>query len=289
MSRLVSAAPVSVIIPSYNRAHLLPRALDSVFSQTLAAKEVIVVDDGSTDHTEKLIRQRYPQVRYLTQANSGVSAARNLGIAHAHHEWLAFLDSDDEWLPQKLQKQLTAFQTENFLLCHSEEIWIRRGKRVNPMKKHAKTGGWIYQHCLPLCAISPSSVLIHRTLFEQVGLFDETLPACEDYDLWLRICARHPVCYIDKALIIKYGGHDDQLSQKHWGMDRFRIRALEKMLASDALNPPDIQATLTMLIEKLTILANGANKRGKMIEAGHYAEKCEHYQTRLNNTLEATA
>ncbi|MBL3619114.1 MAG: glycosyltransferase family 2 protein [gamma proteobacterium endosymbiont of Lamellibrachia anaximandri] len=222
---------ISVIIPTYNRVDTLPRALDSVLSQHLAPDEVIVVDDGSTDETAELISRRYPQCRYLHQPNQGVSSARNLGIREAQGEWIALLDSDDAWLPQKLQLQSEALKAEpGHLICHTEEIWIRNGVRVNAMHKHAKSGGFIFDRCLPLCAISPSSVILHRSLFDSVGLFDERLPACEDYDLWLRICATEPVLFLSEPLITKYGGHADQLSHKHWGMDRFRIQALEKIV-----------------------------------------------------------
>ena len=260
---------VSVIIPSYNRAHTLPRALNSVIAQTRAADEIIVVDDGSTDDTEQLIAKNYPQVIYLKQQNLGVSAARNLAIQHAHGEWLALLDSDDAWLPQKLEKQLSLLAEQPaFKIIHSDEIWIRNGVRVNQMKKHAKCGGWIFQHCLPLCAISPSAVIIHRDLLAQIGLFDETLPACEDYDLWLRITAHHPVLYCNEALITKYGGHEDQLSQQHWGMDRFRIRALNKCIKQSKLNKQDHLAAEQMLQHKLRVLLKGAKKHNnqKIIE-----------------------
>jgi glycosyltransferase involved in cell wall biosynthesis len=276
---------VAVIIPSYNRAELLCRAIDSVLAQTYAAAEIIVVDDGSNDQTGALIPRYYPQVRYLYQPNRGVSAARNRGIAHARSPWLALLDSDDVWLPQKLERQLSTLP-QDYFISHTDEIWIRRGKRVNPMKKHAKAGGWIYRHCLPICAISPSAVVIHRSVFEQVGHFDENLPACEDYDLWLRICARYPVYYLDEPLLLKYGGHDDQLSQKYWGMDRFRIQALEKILEHGQLNPVERQATLVTLIDKLTIYGQGASRRGKLSEAAHYLERREHYRTQLHKPSE---
>ncbi len=100
-------------------------------------------------------------------------------------------------------------------VCHTDEIWIRNGRRVNARKKHGKKGGWIFQHCLPLCAMSPSSIMIHRDVFTALGGFDERLPACEDYDLWLRITARYPVLFTRQPLIEKYGGHDDQLSRKY--------------------------------------------------------------------------
>lgn len=252
---------VSVIIPSYNRAHTLARALESVSAQTRPADEIIVIDDGSDDGTEQLIRRYYPAVTYLKQENRGVSAARNLGIRQAGCKWIALLDSDDAWLPHKLAAQLELLaQQPDHPLIHSDEIWIRNGVRVNQMNKHAKAGGWIFQRCLPLCAISPSAAMIHRDLFTEIGLFDETLPACEDYDLWLRITAHHPVLYCDDALIIKHGGHEDQLSQRHWGMDRFRIRALAKSLEQGRLSEQDYRAAERMLQRKLRILLRGARK-----------------------------
>lgn len=272
---------ISVIIPVYNRAILLQRALKSVVSQTHPAAEIIVVDDGSDDNCRETCAQ-FPEVRYLYQDNSGVSAARNRGITAAKNPWLAFLDSDDEWLPEKLATQCRAIANQpGMRICHTDEIWIRNGRRVNPMKKHRKYGGYIYQKCLPLCAMSPSSVLIHNSIFEELGNFDEDLPACEDYDLWLRICSQHPVLFVDQSLLKKYGGHSDQLSQKYWGMDRFRVYALEKMINNDQhsnrLSAEDRTATLETLLSKLAILANGAEKRGKKNEARRYRQKRDHY------------
>lgn len=264
---------ISVIIPTYNRAHTLARALDSVLAQTRPADEIIVIDDGSTDDTHALMEQQYPLVTYLYQDNAGVSAARNLGIKHALGDWIALLDSDDEWLPKKLAKQSTALKDDNnYQLCHCDEIWIRNGKRVNSMKKHSKSGGWIFDKCLPLCAISPSATMIHKDLFVQVGLFDESLPACEDYDLWLKVCSQQPVLYVDELLLNKYGGHDDQLSQQHWGMDRFRITALDNAIQTLHLKPEDKQAAIHTLIEKTRIFINGALKRQRQDNLdGYYA------------------
>ena len=258
---------LTAIIPTRDRATLVGRAISSVLAQSRPPAEVIVVDDGSTDATEEVVRG-FAGVRYLSVAPRGVSAARNHGIAAATGEWLAFLDSDDEWLPDKLEAQLAALAAApEHRICHSDEIWIRNGRRVNPRQRHAKRGGWIFRHCLPLCAISPSSVVIHRSVFDRVGLFDEELPACEDYDLWLRITALYPVLYVDRPLIRKYGGHDDQLSRTVEALDRYRIRALEKVLASGVLGSEDRRAAEETLAQKGRIYLQGMIKRGRDDEA----------------------
>jgi len=254
---------VSVVLPFYNRRHTLERALQSVIEQSLSPLEIIAIDDASEDGGAAFIASNYPDVSLLQLTeNKGVSAARNLGISKAKGDWIAFIDSDDEWLPDKLQAQFNALsQTPEMKVVHTDEIWIRNDVRVNAMNKHQKMGGYIFECCLPLCAISPSSVMIHRDVFEDVGYFDELLPACEDYDLWLRICLRYPVCYVDQPLLNKYGGHDDQLSRKYWGMDRFRIQALEKVLHDPLLKGQARDAVLSMLLKKTKIMLQGAKKR----------------------------
>lgn len=269
---------ISVILPNYNRAKTLPRALDSVLGQRLPAAEILIVDDGSQDATRQLIQTRYPDCRYLYQSNQGVSAARNRGIQEAKGDWIALLDSDDAWLPDKLSRQTQALQAHpDYRLCHTDEIWIRNGVRVNPMKKHTKSGGRIFPACLPRCVISPSAALLHRSLFDELGLFDTSLPACEDYDLWLRICAHEPVLYLDTPLVVKYGGHADQLSRRHWGMDRFRIRALKKLIGSGVLTPSDQAAAIEMLQQKARIMVQGAEKRGHIQRAEQYRKLLQAY------------
>ncbi|MBL1140686.1 MAG: glycosyltransferase family 2 protein [Proteobacteria bacterium] len=261
---------ISVIIPTYNRASVLPGAIDSVLAQSHAADEIIIVDDGSTDETQQLIESRYPQIKLISQTNQGVSAARNNGIKIAQGNWICLLDSDDIWLENKLEKQIEALnKNPDYLICHTNETWIRNGVILNQGKKHEKRGGNIFQHCLPLCVISPSSVMINKKLFDEVGLFDKDLLACEDYDMWLRICSKYPVLFIDEALINKFGGHNDQLSRQHWGMDRFRILALDKSIQSNNLNDDDRQAAIKMLQHKITIFLKGAEKHGD----NEYCEK----------------
>lgn len=262
---------ISIVIPTFNRCRLLKRALTSVYKQTYSEYEIIVIDDGSTDGTAEMVQKWFPDVRYFYQSNKGVSASRNKGLEMAIGGWIAFLDSDDEWLPQKLEKQIELLKsTPDYKICHTEEIWIRDGIRVNQMKKHMKTGGWIFPQCLPLCAMSPSSILIHCSVFEDVGNFDITLPACEDYDLWLRITAKYPVRYIEEPQIIKYGGHEDQLSKKYWGMDRYRIYALQGILSGNTLNQDNKQQATAMLLKKCRVFQKGALKRDKLDDVQYY-------------------
>jgi len=264
---------ISIIIPTFNRSEYLKRALDSVYKQTVFDYEVIVIDDGSTDETAEMIRINYPDVNYVYQKNAGVSSARNKGLEQAKGDWLAFLDSDDEWMPEKLYKQLDLLKAHpEQKVCHTEEVWIRNGVRVNQMKKHQKTGGWIFPQCLPLCAMSPSSIVIHRSIFEDVGVFDTQLPACEDYDLWLRITAKYPVLYITEPQILKYGGHEDQLSRKYWGMDQYRITALQKIIKENKLSAENKQQAIAMLLKKAKIFQQGAVKRGKTEQAEYYQQ-----------------
>ena len=275
---------ISVIVPTHNREHLLPRALNSIAAQTQKPLEVIVVDDGSTDNTIDTLRHGFPDVVLFEESQRGVSAARNRGIQASRGDWIAFLDSDDEWLPEKLAHQNAALaSTPTALLCHTDEVWIRNGTRVNPMKKHAKRGGDIFKDCLPLCCMSPSSVVVHRNVLEDVGCFDEALPACEDYDLWLRITSRYPVLFIDEPLVVKHGGHNDQLSRRYWGMDRFRIAALEKLLGSYSLNDTQRAEAARVCAEKIEIYRAGAKKRGRHDEAHLYTVKLQKLQQSISN------
>jgi len=260
---------VSVIIPSFNRAYCLPECIRSVLRQS--GFELIVVNDGSTDDTVKVLKS-FSDIRVIHLANNqGVSYARNQGIEQAKGSLICFLDSDDLWEIGKLEAQVKWMQDHpECQAVYTDEIWIRNGVRVNPMFKHQKYSGDIFKQCLPLCIVSPSSVMLRKTLLDEVGVFDESMPVCEDYDLWLRIAVRYPFKFLNDQLIIKRGGHKDQLSRKYWGMDRWRIYALEKLLRGDDLNSEQREWVKDMLIEKSTILIKGFEKRGKTEEAGIY-------------------
>ena len=280
---------ISAVIPTFNRGHCLLRAINSILAQTTPVDEIIVVDDGSNDKTYDLLlkselldmRGQLPNIRYLYQENKGVSAARNLGIKEAENEYIALLDSDDAWVETKIERQVLKLEAKKLScrITHTEEIWLKDGQRINPKKKHNKSGGFIFEKCLPLCCISPSSVLLHRTLFDDYGFFDEKLPACEDYDMWLRLCAFEEVLFVDEALTIKYGGHADQLSRAFWGMDRFRVQALEKLINSGKLSKTQRSQALEMLVKKIEILLLGAKKRKKK-------EMIQNLDMKLNYWLE---
>ena len=255
---------ISVVIPTFNRLIYLERAIKSVLNQTISVNEIIIVDDGSDDGTSEFIHSNYPNLKYIFQSNSGVSAARNTGIKAASSNWIAFLDSDDAWVTNKIQKQITELELNpeiNF--CHSNEIWIRNGREIKQKNTHKKFGGFIFDKCLDKCRISPSTVICRKSLLIKLNGFDEDLAICEDYDLWLRITSDNPVIYIEKPLIIKYGGHQDQLSRNSEGIESYHIKSLEKLLKQDFHSEHRI-AMENMLINKLKIYANGAKKRGRV-------------------------
>jgi glycosyltransferase involved in cell wall biosynthesis len=270
MNFAVKPPQVSVIIPTFNRAWCLREALDSVLAQDFRGFELIVVDDGSTDDTPQMLRGYGESMRLLRQENRGVSAARNAGVAAARADLIAFLDSDDIWLPGKLACQAEFFRRHPAaLICQTEELWVKNGRRVNPGRRHRKRGGMIFEPSLELCLVSPSAVMLRRELLGRVGLFDERLSACEDYDLWLRVSCRFPIELIETPLIIKRGGHADQLSRAP-GLDKYRVESIARLISSSVLPPDQRRAAAAALKQKCSVYAAGCRKRGRHAEADHY-------------------
>ncbi len=265
-------ALVSVIIPTFNRSFKLERAVNSVLTQGFKDLELIVVDDGSTDDTEKVLERYNHCLEYIKHPfNKGVSAARNTGIGCARSPWVAFLDSDDYWLKDKLTAQLEMIENiPDMVACQTEEIWIRGGVRVNPRKKHKKTSGNIFVQSLKMCMITPSSVIIRKRVLDKIGLFDDTFPAAEDYELWLRLSSRFPVYLVDKLLVVKEGGHKDQLSRSFSGMDLLRIKAIIKLLASGTLSKKQARSAIAELSCKCAVYGKGCIKRGRHEEGNFY-------------------
>ena len=270
---------VTVILPTWNRAKWLKKSVESVLSQTFQDFELIVVDDASTDSTEEILESYSGKIRSIfLPENLGVSAARNYAIVQSDSKWIAFLDSDDFWHTEKLEKQIK--QTKIFpeyRIHFTDEIWIRNGIRVNPKNKHRKREGWIFKPSLTLCLMAPSTVMLRRELLERHGMFDDSLPVCEDYDLWLRLTAYHPVALLNEKLMTRHGGHADQLSRKLWGIDRFRVQSLQKILIQENLRPGDRTAAVRILREKCKILIKGFRNRGNMKEIRVYQKVIQKY------------
>ena len=279
MSKNENKYKISVVIPTLNRINTLQRALDSVINQTYKPAEIIVVDNGSSDGTLKFLREQYPKITILTENKMGVSSARNKGIKKSINQWIALLDSDDAWHPRKLEIQTSMLDSalKEYNLIHTDEIWFRNDKHINQMKKHKKQGGYIFERCLSLCCISPSSVLFKKNILDKVGLFDESLPVCEDYDMWLKICSSEEVLFAQDKLTYKYGGHKDQLSKSYWGMDRFRIKSIENIIKNFDLTYKQKKQAKKELIKKLKIIINGAFKRNNLSIVNEFSTKLEYW------------
>lgn len=304
---------VSVIIPTYNRSKLVKEAIDSVLNQTFKDFELLIVDDGSADDTKTIIEQYGDKLSYYLTKHKGVSAARNFGIKKSCGEYLTFLDSDDLWKKDKLKKQIQFFdKNPEAKICYTDEIWYRDGVRVNPRKKHYKPSGDVFLELLPFCRISASSIMVKREIIGALyhspvpdpdsgayrgngtgsgtglspnEIFDENLPVCEDYDLWLRMSIKYPIYFIDIPLIIKRNRLGENLSQMYWGMDRFRVRSLEKILKME-LDDIYKKEAIKELLVKLNILCNGSWKRGRMLQFLKYFSKYLYFKLILGGMKE---
>ncbi|MCC6933343.1 MAG: glycosyltransferase [Deltaproteobacteria bacterium] len=253
---------VSVIIPAYNREKMLARAVDSVLTQTYHDFEFIVIDDGSIEDLA-VIKEKVEGAGHIwiSVPNGGVAKARNLGVRHSSGEYLAFLDSDDQWLPEKLEKQLAYLHKHSqYRICQCEENWFRHGRFANQCKHHRKPEGDVFKNSLKLCCISPSSVLMERSLFDEFGGFDEDFVVCEDYELWLRVTAQYELGLLNDVLVVKYGGHSDQLSHSQIAMDRYRIVAISKLLCFPNLSEQQKLLAVNELRVKTEVLWKGAHK-----------------------------
>ncbi len=266
---------VSVIIPTYNREKYLNRCISSVLKQTYSVDEVILINNNSNDNTINLVKREYPYIKIYNEKKRGVSSARNLGIRKSSNQWIAFLDSDDEWKSSKIEKQVSRLLKygNKYKIIHTNEIWVKNGKYFNQKFKHKKKEGYLFNDCLNICKISPSSVLMNKSLFLKYGLFDNRLMVCEDYELWLRITSKVLVGYLDEPLVIKYGGHEGQLSKKYWGMDRFRVKALEELILKYNLNVDQKYWAIETLLKKIRILIVGAKKRKNLKLFNYYRNK----------------
>ncbi len=258
---------ISVIIPTYNRAYILSKAIESVLNQTFKNVELIVVDDGSIDQTPYLV-YKYPLI-YVRKPHRGVSHTRNTGILKAKGEFIAFLDSDDVFVSKKLEKQLKFLEKyPEYKIVQTDEIWYKGNIRINPKKKHQKAEGWFFDKAIKICVVSISTVLIKKEVFYEVGFFDESFPVCEDYEFWLRVSLKMPVGLVKEYLVIKSGGRSDQLSAMK-GLDYYRTLALLKLFKN---YQKDLKLEQKIMLyaeakKKFEIFYSGALKYGNFEKA----------------------
>ena len=269
---------ISVIIPTYNRAAFLTDTVTSILKQTILPKEIIIIDDGSVDNTkdivEKLIDQNPYLIKYISQQNQGVSSARNTGIKNSSHEWICFLDSDDIWEQEKLEHQINFHKiNQHILFSHTNELWLFNNKEVKKKKHHKKPKGWCFSQNINNTLIGTSTVMIHRSILNKIGYFDENLKACEDYDLWLRILQKYQLGYIEQKLTKKIAGHKGQLSFETPMMDTFRIYALLKHKEGKYK-----KIIKDEIIKKSTIMIQGARKHQNKTIERHYTDLLKNLQ-----------
>jgi len=229
---------VSVVIPAFNAKRFVGAAIDSVLAQSVSGAEVIVVDDGSSDGTDALVRAYGPRVRYLRQENAGVAIARNNGLSESRAEYVAFLDADDAWLPEKLEKQTSALRAHpGKRACYS--AFVVADSDLRPLRVHrSPRRSGLLEDLLLLGNVigTPTTVLCDRELLVRTGGFDPGLSQCADWDLWIRLSLLTEFVYVDEPLAV-YRQHAASMSQDLLRYERDVFRVLDKAFGSHTLPP----------------------------------------------------
>ncbi|MFV0422319.1 glycosyltransferase family 2 protein [Oleidesulfovibrio sp.] len=225
-----TAPAISVIIPVYNYAHMLSQALDSVKAQTWNDYEVIVVDDGSTDNTADVVSGYGDSVRYIYKQRGGAASARNEGIRQATAGIVAFLDADDEWVPEKLAVQMAFWEANpQYDMIYCDMQHVVRGEKVHHSYLHERDykyfgSGWKYTDLLHESFVFTPSVLVRKHCFDVVGLHDETLLTCQDLDMWLRIARSFQLGFVDEPLVIRHEhGHNNTLNAERFHLNQIKV------------------------------------------------------------------
>lgn len=291
---------VSVVVPTYNRKESVAEALRSVLAQTFRDFEIVVADDGSTDGTpvnlfqtlgaqpeaiEALTRMNPTSIKPFSHAfsndslaiqyhygiNRGLSTARNRGIRAARSDFIAFIEAEDLWEPDHLKTQVDFLEMHpGSKVCRVSERNVKDGKpRVS--RNSSTASGWIFEATLEASPMCTSAVLIHRSCFTACGAFDENLPACDEYDLWLRLASRYPVHYLEGPTVTRRSGRPDG-SSRAWGWDRFRVYALEKAFQSGHLSPTQRFLVAEQIVHKCERLVEGF-RRQKSEERSNFYER----------------
>jgi glycosyltransferase involved in cell wall biosynthesis len=232
LAALSPSPTVAAIVPAYNAAALLPRSIESILSQTVPVTEVIVVDDGSTDETRQVAESFGPPVKCISQPNAGLAGARNSGIRAATSEWIALLDADDRWLPNKIEQQLNAAarHPECVLLYSDATVVLPDGSIAGHfLTDKGPISGWVFDRLLASCFMLPSTVMVRRKVLLDAGLFNESFRRVEDYELWLRLAREHQFYMVPDSLTL-YERQPDSLSRNVAAMLMAQIEVLEPLL-----------------------------------------------------------
>ena len=230
---------VSVVIPSYNRAHYLPRAVASVMAQTAPVDEIIIVDDGSTDDTESVVRGLEGPIRYFRKPNGGAASARNLGIREARGPLIALLDTDDVWLPEKNARLVDVLETRpEVVLAHSAAAIIGPdGRPTGAIWGKPAYDGWVRKKLLFANGVNASSVLVRKGVLEAVGGYDEGFPLLENWELWLRVSRHGEFAYVAEPLV-QYRIHDGNSIRDLERVERAFERFVDKHLNAESSQIP---------------------------------------------------
>ena len=237
---------ISVIIPAYNCAAFIPATLESVFAQSYSDIEIIFVDDGSTDDTPTVLAPYLDRIIYIRQKNVGLPGARNTGIRAAKGEFIALLDADDSWMADKLEKQLPHFADAEVGIVYSDFSVRYSNGRFQPsylVDRPLASEGYVLENYIRSRFLFPSTMLIRRKCFDDCGVFDEEMLACEDVELFARICSRWKVARVDAPLVIRYEGTHNITSNSR-RVNQYTILALEKVLSKQPDLPPSTRKVI---------------------------------------------
>jgi glycosyltransferase involved in cell wall biosynthesis len=273
---------VSVIIPSFNSSRFVAQAVKSVLAQTYVPCEVIVVDDGSSDDTHAVLAPFYERIRYFYQSNTGLSKARNRGIEEAQGELIAFLDADDQWLPEKLIKQWKCLQADpNAALVHTDTYQLHDsdGRQTYVYRRKERFSGWCYPVCFWGNQLTVSSVMVVRRCLERIGVFDEEIrgPSTQDYDLWVRIARHYPFAYVNEPLVL-YRHHDASGSLNTRMMLEDEYYVLAKTLNAD----PTLRQTQGYRRVQLRMFELAFQAGYSNIDAGDFVRARRYFQKALS-------
>jgi glycosyltransferase involved in cell wall biosynthesis len=308
----------TVVVPTCNRREMVAQALQSVLAQTYRNFELVVVDDGSTDGTPmhlmrllgaepravEILSRMNPAalnpffhqfvhdgipIQYQYHPNRGLGAARNRGIRHARGTYVAFLEAEDLWEPTHLQAQIAFLDGDGWArIARVGGRQAKDGTRARRSRRAEEASGWIFSQALEACPAGLSCAVVHRGCFAECGTFDENMPACDDYDLWLRLAARFPIHYV-AGPEVTHRSPRPELASHSWTWDRFRVYALEKAFQSGQLNPEQRFLVSQEIVRRCEHLVEGYRRQKSEERANFYERKRKRFAQEVRKLRAAYA